>query len=100
VKIYIGFKPLLREKAHMTIIVKNVKKGGKFFPLAWDLARELGKVYVLKDEKYGCKITNHSRHLVSEMPGSVTLFIIIVCSFVMNKKTELEKPKPFQTGIK
>ena len=51
VAIYTGLKPLLREKAYLTIIVKNVKKGGKIYPLAWDLGRELGKVYTLKDEK-------------------------------------------------
>jgi DNA modification methylase len=51
VAIYSGLKPLLREKAYLTIIVKNVKKGGKIFTLAWDLGRELGKVYTLKDEK-------------------------------------------------
>ena len=51
VAIYRGLKPLLREKAYLTIIVKNVKKGGKIYPLAWDLGRELGKVYTLKDEK-------------------------------------------------
>jgi len=51
VKIYKGLKPLLREKAYLTIIVKNVKKGGKIYPLAWDIARELGKTYILKDEK-------------------------------------------------
>ncbi len=51
VTIYSGLKPLLREKAYLTIIVKNVKKGGKIYPLAWDLARELGQVYTLKDEK-------------------------------------------------
>jgi len=51
VNIYRGLKPLLREKAYMTIIVKNVKKGGKIYPLAWDIARELGKTYTLKDEK-------------------------------------------------
>ena len=51
VEIYAGLKPLIRERAYLTIIVKNVKKGGKIYPLAWDLARELGKVYTLKDEK-------------------------------------------------
>jgi DNA modification methylase len=51
VLIYIGLKPVLREKAYLTIIVKNIKKGGKIYPLAWDLASELGKVYTLKDEK-------------------------------------------------
>ena len=51
VNIYRGLKPLLREKAYLTIIVKNVKKGGRIYPLAWDIARELGKTYTLKDEK-------------------------------------------------
>jgi DNA modification methylase len=51
VTVYLGLKPLLREKAYLTIIVKNVKKGGKIYPLAWDIARELGKTYTLKDEK-------------------------------------------------
>ncbi len=51
VNIYAGLKPLLRGKAYLTIIVKNVKKGGKIYPLAWDIARELGKTYTLKDEK-------------------------------------------------
>jgi len=51
VAIYEGLKPLLRQKAYLTIIVKNIKKGGKIYPLAWDLGRELGKVYTLKDEK-------------------------------------------------
>lgn len=51
VEIYTALKPVLRERAYLTIIVKNIKKGGKIYPLAWDLARELGKVYTLKDEK-------------------------------------------------
>lgn len=51
VGIYAGLKPLLREKSYLTIIVKNVKKGGKIYPLAWDIGRALGKTYTLKDEK-------------------------------------------------
>jgi DNA modification methylase len=51
VEIYVGLKPMLRDKAYLTIIVKNVKKGGKIYPLAWDIAHELGKTYTLKDEK-------------------------------------------------
>jgi DNA modification methylase len=51
VSIYRGLKPSLCNKAYLTIIVKNVKKGGKLYPLAWDIARELGKTYTLKDEK-------------------------------------------------
>jgi DNA modification methylase len=51
VGIYAGLQPLLKERAYLTIIVKNVKKGGKIYPLAWDIGRELGKTYTLKDEK-------------------------------------------------
>jgi DNA modification methylase len=51
VNIYKGLKSILREKAYITIIVKNIKKGGKIYPLAWDIARDLGRIYTLKDEK-------------------------------------------------
>jgi DNA modification methylase len=53
--IYAGLKPLLCEKAYLTVIVKNVKKGGKIYPLAWDLGRSLSQVYMLKDEKIWCQ---------------------------------------------
>lgn len=55
VGIYRGLKPLLREMAYMTIIVKNVKKGGVIYPLAWDLARLVGETYTLKDERIWCQ---------------------------------------------
>ena len=51
IAIYISLKDLLRPKAYLTIIVKNVKKGGVLYPLAWDLALRLREVYSLKDEK-------------------------------------------------
>jgi DNA modification methylase len=51
VAIYTGLRPFLQESAYLTVIVKNVKKGGKIYPLAWDLARQLGRIYRLKDEK-------------------------------------------------
>jgi DNA modification methylase len=55
VEVYSGLKPLLRPKAYMTIIVKNIKKKGKIYPLAWDLARYLSTTYELKDEKIWCQ---------------------------------------------
>jgi DNA modification methylase len=55
VTIYQGLHPLLRPGAYLTIIVKNVKKGGKLYPLAWDLARQLDGVYTLKDERIWCQ---------------------------------------------
>jgi DNA modification methylase len=49
--LFIGLKPYLADGAYLTIIVKNVKKGGKIYPLAWDLAKRLCAEYALKDEK-------------------------------------------------
>jgi DNA modification methylase len=49
--IYEGLRPQLRPRAYLTIIVKNIKKGGRIYPLAWDLARRLGQTYTLKDER-------------------------------------------------
>ncbi len=55
VDIYVEIKPFIKPRAYLTIIVKNVKKGGKIYPLAWDLARILGESYTLKDEKIWCQ---------------------------------------------
>jgi DNA modification methylase len=55
VSIYAGLSPLLKPGAYLTIIVKNVKKGGRLYPLAWDLAGRLSQVYTLKDEKIWCQ---------------------------------------------
>lgn len=49
--VYLKLYDLLEDGAYITIIVKNVKKGGRLYPLAWDMARILGEKYVLKDEK-------------------------------------------------
>lgn len=53
--IYTALKPYLKSGAYLTIIVKNVKKKGKIYPLAWDIAQKLGEVYQLKDEKIWCQ---------------------------------------------
>jgi DNA modification methylase len=55
VQIYQKLHPLLRDRAYLTIIVKNVKKGGRMYPLAWDLGRRLAETYTLKDEKIWCQ---------------------------------------------
>ena len=55
VEIYRSLQPFLRPGAYLTIIVKNVKKGGRMYPLAWDLATQLSKFYTLKDEKIWCQ---------------------------------------------
>lgn len=45
----------LKNKGYLTIIVKNVKKKGRIYPLAWDLAKKLDGLYQLKDEKIWCQ---------------------------------------------
>ncbi len=54
-QIYVLLKPHLKAKAYLTIIVKNVKKGGVMYPLAWDIAHALSGVYTLKDERIWCQ---------------------------------------------
>jgi DNA modification methylase len=53
--LYANLQPLIRPGAYLTIIVKNVKKGGTIYPLAWDLARTLSATYALKDERIWCQ---------------------------------------------
>lgn len=55
VEIYTSLAPAIRAGAYLTIVVKNVKKGGKIYPIAWDLARHLGQTYSLKDERIWCQ---------------------------------------------
>lgn len=51
VDVYIKVGSRLRPKGFLVVIVKNVKKDGKLFPLAWDLAKELSEHFELKDER-------------------------------------------------
>ncbi len=55
VPIYRVAAELLRPRRYMTIIVKNVKKGGTIYPLAWDLGKRVGEFVALKDEKIWCQ---------------------------------------------
>jgi DNA modification methylase len=55
IEIYSKLRDILRPKAYLTIIVKNIKKGGKIYPLAWDLGKRLGEIYTLKDERIWCQ---------------------------------------------
>jgi DNA modification methylase len=50
-EVYAAVHAKLRPRAYLTVIVKNVKKGGKVYPLAWDLAHRLSGIYSLKDER-------------------------------------------------
>ncbi len=54
-RIYFGIYDLLDDRRYLTVIVKNVKKGGTIYPLAWDLGKRLRERYVLKDEKIWCQ---------------------------------------------
>lgn len=49
--IYLSIYDILKDGGYLIVIVKNVKKGGKLFPLAWDIAKSLSSKYSLKDEK-------------------------------------------------
>ncbi len=55
VSIYRRVAEVMRPGAYATIIVKNVKKGGTLYPLAWDLGRLVGDFLQLKDERIWCQ---------------------------------------------
>jgi hypothetical protein len=55
VAIYSKIQPHLKPRGYITIIVKNIKKGGRIYPLAWDLGKRLGEIFTLKDEKIWCQ---------------------------------------------
>ena len=55
VEFYASLKPWLKHKGYLTIIVNNVYKNSKLFPLAFDIASKMGKHYVLKDEQIWCQ---------------------------------------------
>jgi DNA modification methylase len=57
--IYDDMNSVLKPGGYMTVIVKNVKKGGRIYPLAWDLANRLNNSYELKDEKIWCQDNQH-----------------------------------------
>jgi len=50
-RVYLDIYDLLVDGSYIVIIVKNIKKQGKLYPLAWDLASRLSVKYSLKDEK-------------------------------------------------
>jgi DNA modification methylase len=50
-KVYENIFQIMRDDAYVVIILKNVKKDGVLYPLAWDVAKQLSNLYVLKDEK-------------------------------------------------
>jgi DNA modification methylase len=55
VNIYRRIGALLEAGRHMTIIVKNVKKKGQIFPLAWDLSLRLSEDFALCREQFWCQ---------------------------------------------
>lgn len=55
VDIYRKVYDVLKEKGYLTVVVKNILKGGRVYPLAWDIGKRLSKIYVLKDEKIWCQ---------------------------------------------
>lgn len=55
VQIYHGIGSRLEPGRFMTIIVKNVKKKGQIFPLAWDLSLRLREDFILCREQFWCQ---------------------------------------------
>jgi DNA modification methylase len=55
-RIMTSLNPLLSENAYLTVVVQNMRDvDGILRPIAWDLARELSKVYDLRQEMIWCQ---------------------------------------------
>jgi len=49
-------KPLLKEKAYLTIVIQNMRDiDGKLRPIAWDLAKRISEDYELRQEMIWCQ---------------------------------------------
>ncbi len=55
VKIYHSLSRILKSGGHFIIVVKNIKKKGRNYPFAWDLAAMLQKDFVLMPEVFWCQ---------------------------------------------
>jgi DNA modification methylase len=55
VKVYHTVSQLLRPGGHFVIVVKNIKKGGRNYPFAWDLAALLQEHLILLPETLWCQ---------------------------------------------
>ena len=55
VEVYRAVSKKLRRGAYLTVIVKNVKKKGVVYPLAWDLAMRLSAFLAVCDERFWCQ---------------------------------------------
>ena len=49
--VYLDVHKKLKIGGYLVVIIKNVKKEGIMYPLAWDLGKKLSTTYTLKDEK-------------------------------------------------
>jgi len=54
-EIYLDMLPLLNPGGVMVIVVKNIKKKGKNYPFAWDLAAKLQDKMILLPEVFWCQ---------------------------------------------
>ncbi len=54
-EIYISLIQILKPGGYMTIVVKNIKKQGKNYPFAWDLANRLQDNLILLPEFFWCQ---------------------------------------------
>ena len=49
-KIYLQIKQIMRKGSHIILEVSNLKRDGEITPLAWDIAREVSKVFHFEGE--------------------------------------------------
>lgn len=53
--IFTEVKPLLREEAHLVVILQNYMNKGNYITLAWDFAQQMKQQYQLRGERLWCQ---------------------------------------------
>jgi DNA modification methylase len=56
----------LDERRFVGVFIPNIQKNKKYLPYAWDIAKQIGQIYSLKDEKIACNLSktiNDNQHI-------------------------------------
>ncbi len=54
-KYYKDLSEFLKPKGYFVLIVNNIYKNSRLYPLAFELAMKLSRFYILKDEQVWCQ---------------------------------------------
>jgi len=67
----------LEHRRFISIFIKNIQTETEYYPLAWDLAKEISSILTIKDEKIGClKEDTENLHSAAFMPQKEVFYCL------------------------